>query len=99
MTNTCVEFSVPEWSALFIGHFDEAPVLSGVSQLFLLQGLLERFLPGKTVTGFERLRFKATSGPRDQLRAEFSLPNDRGQLRVKLSRQADTVLEGVLNVR
>ncbi len=98
MSSTGCEFCVPEWSALFEGHFEGAPILSGVSQLFLLEQILERVLPGRRLAGLERLRFKATVAPREALCLAFTAPNARGQFRVTLKRGEDAVMEGVLRV-
>jgi 3-hydroxymyristoyl/3-hydroxydecanoyl-(acyl carrier protein) dehydratase len=92
------ELCVPEWSALFEGHFEGAPILSGVSQLFLLQQILGSLLPGKELRAMERLRFKATTGPRDWLRFEVQGPSDSGQVRVAVHHDSQLVLQGVLRV-
>lgn len=99
MNNMPCEFCVPEWSPLFAGHFAGNPVLSGVSQLFLMQQVLARRLPGRVLEGFERLRFKATVAPREALTLESGEPNERGQVRVVLRRGAEIVMQGVIRVR
>lgn len=92
------EFSVPEWSALFDGHFDGQPILSGVAQLFLLDQVLRRHFAGRGTRRIEHVRFKATSGPRETLRFELSEPDADGQLRVTLNRGKERLMQGVLRV-
>lgn len=99
MNGSSCELCVPEWSALFEGHFEGAPILSGVSQLFLLRQILQRLLPGRELCAVERLRFKATTGPRDRLRFELGEPNEHGQVRVAVYHDSKLVLQGVLRVR
>lgn len=93
-----VEFSVPEWSALFRGHFDGEPILSGVSQIFLLDEILRRRDSGRVARRIERVRFKATAGPRETLRFELSEPDEHGRLNVSLCRGEEQIMQGVLRV-
>jgi 3-hydroxymyristoyl/3-hydroxydecanoyl-(acyl carrier protein) dehydratase len=92
------EMCIPEWSALFEGHFEGQPVLSGVSQLFLLQHLLERQLPGVVPREIGRLRFRATVGPREALCFQISEVDEEGLVRVSVQRQGQPVLQGVIRV-
>ncbi|HIG11945.1 MAG: hypothetical protein ABGY71_00075 [bacterium] len=92
------ELCVPEWSALFTGHFAGDPVLSGVSQLFLLEKIMASCSPPGAPRRIDRLRFKTTTGPRDVLRFEVGARDAQGRLRIKISRDDDVVAEGVLVV-
>ena len=92
------EFSVPEWSTLFQGHFEDQPILSGVAQLFLLEEILKRSFSGRGTQRIERVRFKATAGPRETLRFELSDPDDKGRLNVSLSRGSEQIMQGVFRV-
>jgi len=93
------ELSCPEWSPLFEGHFDDAPILSGVAQLALIERLLARGPQPRTLASVERVRFKATAGPREALGIELTDVSDQGRLRFTVRRGDATISEGVLRVR
>lgn len=95
---TSCELCVPEWSPLFEGHFPGQPILAGVAQLVLVERVLARLIPGRATKRLERVRFKATCGPRETLRVELDVPGQGERVRVRLHGAAGLVMEGVLRV-
>ena len=93
------ELSCPEWSPLFEGHFDDAPILSGVAQLALIERLLARRPPPPPQARLEPGRFKAPPRPRGALGIELTDVSDQGRLRFTVRRGDATISEGVLRVR
>jgi 3-hydroxymyristoyl/3-hydroxydecanoyl-(acyl carrier protein) dehydratase len=92
------ELCLPAWSPFFEGHFEGAPILSGVAQLALVELLLRRGSTPRSLRRIERVRFKSTAGPGDVLRIELGEPDPGGRLRFRVERAGAVVSEGVLGV-
>lgn len=52
-----LKMTIPGKSKFFEGHFDEAPILPGVAQLFWVETYAKIFLGKSTVNGLNRLKF------------------------------------------
>ena len=49
---------VQDASPFFDGHFPDHPVVPGIAMLSMVEQAVLRGLPGVTVTGFKRVRFR-----------------------------------------
>ena len=80
---------VPDQCKWFDGHFDGAPILSGVAQMDWIMSLAEEYLGlNQGFAGIDALKFQQAIQPGDLIRLELVWARDKQLLRFEISAES-----------